>query len=44
MINAFVSADVAKWYTQEETLFYTNTKQTAASNSLRDPYTTHLIS
>ena len=43
-INAFVSADVAKWYTQEATLFYTNTKQTAASSSLNDPYTTRLIS
>ena len=38
------SADVAKWYTQEATLFYTNTKQTAASSSLNDPYTTRLIS
>ena len=43
-INAFVSADVAKWYTQEATIFYTNTKQTAASNTLRNPYTTRLIS
>ena len=43
-INAFVSADVAKWYTQEATIFYTNTKQTAASNTLCNPYTTRLIS
>jgi len=43
-INAFVSADVTKWYTQEATIYYTNTLKTALSNSFRDPYATRLIS
>jgi len=43
-INAYVSADVNKWFTQEATLYYTSTKKSALSNSFRDPYATRLIS
>ena len=43
-LSAFISADVAKWYTQEISMYYTDTKQTALSNNIRDPFATRLIS
>ena len=43
-LTAFVSADVAKWYTQEISMYYTDTKKTALSNNIRDPFATRLIS
>lgn len=43
-ISAYVSADVTDWYTQEITMRYADTKQTAASNLIRDTYSTRLIS
>ena len=43
-LSAFVSADIAKWFTQEITMYYTDTKKSALSSSIRDPFTTRLIS
>lgn len=43
-ISAYVSADVTDWYTQEVTMRYSDTKQTAAASLIRDPYATRLIS
>ena len=43
-LSAFISADIAKWYTQEITMYYTDTKRTALSNNIRDPFATRLIS
>ena len=43
-LTAFVSADVAKWFTQEISMYYTDTKKTALSNNIRDPFATRLIS
>lgn len=43
-LSAFVSADITKWYTQEITMYYTDTKQSALSSNIRDPFATRLIS
>ena len=43
-LSAFISADITKWYTQEITMYYTDTKKSALSSTIRDPYTTRLIS
>ena len=43
-LSAFISADIAKWYTQEITMYYTDTKRSALSSSIRDPFATRLIS
>ena len=43
-LSAFISADIAKWFTQEITMYYTDTKRTALSNNIRDPFATRLIS
>ena len=43
-LSAFISADITKWYTQEITMYYTDTKRTALSNNIRDPFATRLIS
>lgn len=42
-LTAFISADLAKWFTQEVTMYYTDTKKTELANSIRDPYSTRLI-
>ena len=43
-LTAFVSADLNQWYTQEVTMYYTDTKASALSSNMRDPYSTRLIS
>lgn len=43
-LTSFISGDVTKWYTQELTMYYTDTKRTALSSYFRDPYATRLIS
>lgn len=43
-LSAFVSGDVTKWFTQEVSMFYTDTKKTALSQTIRDPFATRLIS
>lgn len=43
-LSAFISADINAWYTQEITMYYTDTKNSELSSSMRDPYTTRLIS
>lgn len=43
-LSTFVSADIAKWYTQEISMYYTDTKSTALSSNIRDPFATRLIS
>ena len=43
-LSTFVSADVAKWFTQEITMYYTDTKSSALSSNIRDPFATRLIS
>lgn len=43
-ISSFISADITKWYTQELSMFYTDTRRTALANNIRDPYATRLIS
>ena len=43
-LSAFISADIAKWFTQEITMYYTDTKRTALSSNIRDPFATRLIS
>ena len=43
-LSAFVSADITKCYTQEITMYYTDTKKSALSSSIRDPFATRLIS
>ena len=43
-LSAFISADIAKWYTQEITMYYTDTKRSALSSNIRDPFATRLIS
>ena len=43
-LSTFVSADIAKWFTQEITMYYTDTKKTALSSNIRDPFATRLIS
>ncbi len=43
-LSAFISADVAKWFTQEVTMYYTDTKRSALSSNIRDPFATRLIS
>ena len=43
-LSAFISADITKWYTQEITMYYTDTKKSALSSNIRDPFTTRLIS
>ena len=41
-LSAFISADINKWYTQEVTMYYTDTKETALSSNMRDPFTSRL--
>lgn len=43
-LSAFISADIAKWYTQEITMYYTDTKRSELSSNIRDPFATRLIS
>ena len=43
-LSAFISADITKWFTQEITMYYTDTKRTALSSNIRDPFATRLIS
>ncbi len=43
-LSAFISADITKWYTQEITMYYTDTKKSALSSNIRDPFATRLIS
>lgn len=43
-LTSFISADINKWYTQELTMYYTNTKRSALSSNIRDPFATRLIS
>jgi len=43
-LSAFISADITKWYTQEITMYYTDTKRSALSSNIRDPFATRLIS
>ena len=43
-LSAFVSADITKWYTQEITMYYTDTKKSALGSNIRDPFATRLIS
>ena len=43
-LSTFVSADIAKWFTQEITMYYTDTKKSALSSNIRDPFATRLIS
>lgn len=43
-LSAFISADINQWYTQEITMYYTDTKKTALSSNIRDPFATRLIS
>ena len=43
-LSAFISADITKWFTQEITMYYTDTKKSALSNNIRDPFATRLIS
>ena len=43
-LTTFVSADIAKWFTQEITMYYTDTKKSALSSNIRDPFATRLIS
>lgn len=43
-LSAFISADIAKWYTQEVSMYYTDTKRSELSDNIRDPFATRLIS
>jgi len=43
-LSAFISADITKWYTQEITMYYTDTKRSVLSSNIRDPFATRLIS
>lgn len=43
-LTSFVSADITDWYTQELTMYYTDTKTTALFANIRDPFATRLIS
>ncbi|MCH5329315.1 MAG: TonB-dependent receptor [Alistipes sp.] len=43
-VSAFISGDITKWFTQEASMFYTNTQRSALSSSIRDPFATRLIS
>lgn len=43
-LSAFISADINRWYTQEITMYHTDTKKTALSSNIRDPFATRLIS
>ncbi|MGM9747228.1 MAG: SusC/RagA family TonB-linked outer membrane protein, partial [Candidatus Cryptobacteroides sp.] len=42
--NAFVSADVTDWFTQEATVFYTSQTRSEIVTTFRSPYTVKLIS
>ena len=43
-LSAFISADITKWYTQEITMYYTDTKKSALGTNIRDPFSIRLIS
>lgn len=43
-LTSFLSADITKWYTQELTMYYTDTKRTGLVGNIRDPFATRLIS
>ena len=43
-LTSFLSADITKWYTQELTMYYTDTKRTDLVGNIRDPFATRLIS
>ena len=43
-LNAFISADITKWFTQEANLFYTSQTKSAIVDTFRSPYTVRLIS
>lgn len=43
-LTSFVSADITDWYTQELTMYYTDTKSTGLIGNIRDPFATRLIS
>ncbi len=43
-LSAFISADINPWYTQEITMYYTDTKESALTSNMRDPFTNRLIS
>lgn len=43
-LNAFISADVSKWFTQEANVFYTDRKSRELLFSFRDPYSMKAIS
>ncbi|MCM1110648.1 MAG: TonB-dependent receptor [Clostridium sp.] len=43
-ITSFVSGDITSWFTQELSMFYTNTTQSALSGNIRDPFALRLIS
>lgn len=42
-LSSYISADITNWYTQEITMYYTDTKKKALSSNIRDPYATRLI-
>ncbi len=42
-LSSYISADITKWYTQEITMYYTDSKTKALSSNIRDPYATRLI-
>ncbi|MGN1211484.1 MAG: SusC/RagA family TonB-linked outer membrane protein [Candidatus Cryptobacteroides sp.] len=43
-LNAFISADVTDWFTQEANIFYTVRRRSEILTTFRSPYTTKLIS
>ncbi len=43
-LSSFLSADITSWYTQEITMYYTDTEKTALTSNIRDPFATRLIS
>lgn len=43
-LSSFISADITNWYTQELTMYYTDTKRTALYANIRDPFAVRLIS
>lgn len=43
-LTSFLSSDITKWYTQELTMYYTDTKRTGLVGNIRDPFATRLIS
>lgn len=43
-ISSFISGDVTSWWTQELSMFYTQTRSSFLSNNIRDPYAMRLVS